>query len=343
MDLKKQVKTLLFFPYFLLKVFSQDKSFGKNPIIGNYFLNRLGLHILRLLVAHFITKWRHFVLCMYLDKEQRLRYKKDGYLIFKNFLPDTTFEAIQNEFLDYSGETHRYVQGDTATEKVQISPNINPCFPTTHSLLGNKNLLCILRYCSATLDPCLVYFQAIRHHIKDGKSDPQKKLHIDTFHPTMKAWLYLVDVSKENGPFYYVPGSNKLTWKRISWEYKKSLENSKSKTGGAFRASNLDMKKFGFGEPIPILVPANTLIVANTFGLHCRGDAEGQRSRFEIWFHSRTNPFNPTIGGIFLLFRSLHQKLVDTAIKIDIHKGKIVVQKADWQASFQKEIHRRKN
>ena len=40
----------------------------------------------------------------------------------------------------------------------------------------------------------------------DGLSDPQTDLHTDTFHPTVKAWLFLTDVAPETMPFVYVPG-----------------------------------------------------------------------------------------------------------------------------------------
>ena len=44
-----------------------------------------------------------------------------------------------------------------------------------------------------------------------AKPDPQTDLHIDTFHPTVKAFYFLTDVADDEGPFVYVPGSHRLT------------------------------------------------------------------------------------------------------------------------------------
>ncbi|NND91978.1 MAG: hypothetical protein HKN42_14050 [Granulosicoccus sp.] len=44
-----------------------------------------------------------------------------------------------------------------------------------------------------------------------GNPDPQSDLHSDTFPATAKAWLFLADVGKEDGPFCHVAGSHKFT------------------------------------------------------------------------------------------------------------------------------------
>jgi len=36
-----------------------------------------------------------------------------------------------------------------------------------------------------------VWIQSILRHAHDGPLDPQTALHADTFHPTVKAWLFL--------------------------------------------------------------------------------------------------------------------------------------------------------
>ena len=53
--------------------------------------------------------------------------------------------------------------------------------------------------------------RACLRHACDGPPDPQTALHADTFHPTVKAWLFLTDVAADAGPFTYVPGSHRLT------------------------------------------------------------------------------------------------------------------------------------
>src|ERR1700694_3362140 len=55
-----------------------------------------------------------------------------------------------------------------------------------------------------------------------GPPDPQTALHADTFHPTVKAWLFLTDVAADAGPFTYVPGSHRLTPERLPLEMRSS-------------------------------------------------------------------------------------------------------------------------
>ena len=45
---------------------------------------------------------------------------------------------------------------------------------------------------------------------ESDEADPQKSLHVDTFQPTMKFWLYLEEVGERNGPFMFVPQSTQL-------------------------------------------------------------------------------------------------------------------------------------
>ena len=45
-----------------------------------------------------------------------------------------------------------------------------------------------------------------------------------------------------------------------------------------------------------ISAPANTLIVADTFGFHARGASSRPTTRVEIWAMGRRNPFLPWTG-----------------------------------------------
>ena len=49
-----------------------------------------------------------------------------------------------------------------------------------------------------------------------------------TRHPSLKAWLFLTDVSDDQGPLTYVPGSHLLTPKRLAWEQQRSVAISES-------------------------------------------------------------------------------------------------------------------
>jgi len=127
------------------------------------------------------------------------------------------------------------------------------------------------------------------------QDDPQKYFHSDTFHPTMKAWLFLEDVDSTKGPFEFVQGSNRLNWKRLMWEYRQSLgvkeEGATYARRGSLRVEESELDNLDYGPIRSMAVKANTLVVADTFGFHRRGEAAANTSRLSMAFSNRINPF----------------------------------------------------
>ena len=79
---------------------------------------------------------------------------------------------------------------------------------------------------------------------------------------------------------------------------------------GSFRIAPGELAALGLSEPRAFAVPANTLIVADTFGFHARGPSAGRSVRVEIWAYGRRSPFVPWPGldwwsGAALARRSL--------------------------------------
>lgn len=145
----------------------------------------------------------------------------------------------------------------------------------------------------------LCYVQTILARRFAGQVDPQIYLHADTFHPTVKAWYFLSDVSVEDGPFTYVPGSHILTPERVAWERQKSLDARQAErltARGSFRVDPGELAALNLPPARAFGVPANTLIVADTFGFHARGKASHASTRVEIWAYGRRNPYIPWTG-----------------------------------------------
>src|SRR5579875_1683866 len=130
--------------------------------------------------------------------------------------------------------------------------------------------------------------------------DPQTDFHTDTFHPTVKAWLFLTDVAAEAMPFLYVPGSHRVTPQRLAWERQMSITASRRRhlpEDRLVRAiAPATLAELGLPPPQAIAVPANTLVVADTFGFHARGPSAAPTMRVEIWASGRRNPFLPWSG-----------------------------------------------
>lgn len=308
------LRNILLIPVWLLALLTPAKSFRTNPIIGSVTLNRLGLHVARVLLARALVWIRWGLLAFLIDTKHRKQFHTDGFMVLENFVDEETISKLRNEVQNHRGETRQMLQGDTATQRFLLDSEGLKEKPALANITSLPSFLNLLHYGAASLMPPLLYIQRIRNGQQKAGSDPQKNMHSDTFHPTMKAWLFLEDVPPEKGPFTYVRGSNKLTWARLRWEYCRSVTARANPDGysekGSFRASADDLAAMHLPEPAGLAVKAGTLVVANTNGFHGRGKAQDGCSRLEIWAYSRPTPFNPFPGLPFEWISQLQMKVL---------------------------------
>jgi len=292
--------TLIKLPFLLLSIFTSAKSFRDNPIIGSSILNRLGLHTIRVKLAHAITRLRWFMLSPLMPKHLRQQYHEDGFVIIPDFITAEDIASLHSEIAKHQGPVRQLTQGDTATQRILLDTPALKGNSALAALCKNSALKRYLSYCGAKIMPPLLYIQRIRNGHRKGKADPQKNMHSDTFHSTMKAWLFLQDVTEEAGPFTYVKGSHHFSALRRAWEYERSISaatmQDRYSEKGSMRVDPDDLAAMNLPDPIGVTVKAGTLVIANTNGFHGRGQAANGASRLEIWAYSRHNPFNPFPG-----------------------------------------------
>ena len=283
-------------PIWVLGLFGQSKSFKANPIIGARILNILGLHILRVFAAHAATYIRWIFLKPMMPRHERKAYHRDGSVVIPDFLDTETVNKVKKDIKKLDVEPRQMVQGNTFTQRILLDDVVLEKSNKLTRVIESGGFLNRLFYTGAKWHRPLIYIQRIRNGFVKGRKDPQKTMHSDTFHPTMKAWLFLQNVEEKHGPFTYVKGSHRLSWARVKWEYKRSIDARRIADGysekGSFRADIDDLKEMGLEGPKGITVKAGTLVIANTNGFHGRGQAEDGQSRLEIWAYSRHNPFN---------------------------------------------------
>ncbi|MGY3727753.1 MULTISPECIES: phytanoyl-CoA dioxygenase family protein [Cobetia] len=296
---------LLKAPLWGLALFTGAKSFVANPLIGSERLNRRGLHVWRVKAASRIMRWRMAMLSRGVPTAERETYLRDGYLLKQNFLSREVFERLKVELETVHdqgpGEVRECCQGDTRTHRVLLDPETLSELPVARQVLADPQLKRLLRFCAGHRRLPIVHLEKVLNGSRESvEADPQKSLHVDTFQPTMKFWLYLEDVSEHNGPFMFVPQSTQLNPGRLDWEYHMSLtarEHANRYTQrGSFRVEEGALAHFGLNAPTLFKVPANTLLIADTFGMHGRGPAEAGSSRLALWGMSRTTPFLPLPG-----------------------------------------------
>jgi len=290
----------LFAPVWALQLFTGTKTFGANPILGSKALNRSGLHVWRARLAHRLAARRREGLGRRLSEADREAFARDGVIEKPHFLPPADFAALAREVRGFRGLAAEVKEGDAITRRIALTPANLERLPACRALLRRPEWRALTRHvASFDVDP-IVSIQTVFTHVDLSGPDPQLSPHIDTFHPTMKAWLFLQEVAAADGPFAYWPGSHRRTPRREAWERRKSIEASTGRKGGAFRIGAADMKRLGYGAPRRFAVGANTLVVADTCGLHARSPSQGPTARIEIWASSRLNPFIPWAGGHWL-------------------------------------------
>ncbi|WP_144096969.1 phytanoyl-CoA dioxygenase family protein [Croceicoccus sediminis] len=286
-------------PFWLLQLATGAKNFEKNGLIGSKVLNRAGLHRTRVRLAAKLTARRRRRLAAALPKELVRDFERNGFIIVENAVPPGEFAAMRDALLAYEGEAREMVQGDTITRRMAVDRTMKSAIPALERFLSSPLWRNATRYVASFDREPLNYLQAIARSGK-GPPDPQTNLHADTFHSSMKAWLFLRDVAEEEGPFTYVPGSHRPTRKRLEWEdaTAKMLPNSGDRMTrrGSFRIEEEQLAQLDLPAPSRLAVAANTLVIADTYGFHARGPSSPGMERVEIWAYSRSNPFIPFSG-----------------------------------------------
>jgi phytanoyl-CoA dioxygenase PhyH len=291
------LRQALMTPWWVGQLCTGAKSFERNRVIGSRRLNQWGLHAARVKLAHRLASARRRKLSRLISAADRGAFDRDGFVVRRDFLPPEEFAALLAQLKAYRGPLREIAEGDTIMRKIALDRNALARLPALRAVLRSGDWRGLIRYAGARDAEPVVWVQTILRHARPGPRDPQTLLHADTFHPTVKAWLFLTDVAEDAGPFTYVSGSHRLTAQRLAWERQMSLDARHSPNAeirqGSPRIDEAALAGLGLSPPRAFAVPANTLVVADTFGFHARGPSAGASLRVEIWAYGRRSPFLP--------------------------------------------------
>jgi hypothetical protein len=298
--MKSGPRSWLLAPVYLAALATSAKSYRDNPFIGSAALNRAGLHVARMRLAQRMAEQRRARMSGLISPEDRIAFRRDGFVVKPGFLPAPVFAALKEQVLGFAAPAREQTEGDAVTRRIALDRRALARLPAVRGLVESAEWLGLIRYVGSSRLAPLAYIQTIFAHAREALPDPQTQLHADTFHPTVKAWLFLSDVAEDEGPFVYVPGSHRLTARRLAWERRVSLtarhHPDMESARGSPRITAAEIRRLGLGEPKRFAVPQNTLIVADTMGFHARGESVRQSARVEIWAYGRRNPFLPWLG-----------------------------------------------
>ena len=112
------------------------------------------------------------------------------------------------------------------------------------------------------------------HGVEDDTSSNRKDInlewHTDTFHNTVKGFLYIDPLSLADGPFNFFLGSHRFYFRRFWEEFRQSLG---SKNVQGFRCAD-PIRIYPKGKNKVCEGLGNAMIVADTFGYHRRGKGQ---------------------------------------------------------------------
>jgi hypothetical protein len=314
------------------------KSFRDNPVLGSPTLNRLGLHAARVRLAHEMADRRRQRLAGLVAPEDAAAFERDGFVLKPGFLPADAFERLREEVLAYRGPARDMLQGDAVTRRVPLDSPALLQAPSARALLEDPRWLGLIGYVGSFRLRPVSYIQTIFARVRPSDPDPQTFLHADTFHATVKAWLFLQDVAAEDGPFVYAPGSHRLTVGRLAWERRKSIEAAGADfltSRGSFRVTPPELQEMGLPPPRAFAVAANTLVVADTGGFHARGRSVGPSIRTEIWAYGRRNPFLPWTGFDALAFPAIERGFVRSVWAFADARERVGLKANPWRPTGQ--------
>jgi hypothetical protein len=249
-------------------------------------------------------------------------FRANGFIVVKDFLSADEFRQLQSEVIHLREVAVEMVQPPATTRRLNLDATNCAPYPALGALLNNTQLLWLLRYAAGYGGTPIIAVQCIHTDADslDQVHDPQTDWHVDTFHSTGKAWLFLHDVHENEGPFAYVPKSHKITKERADWEKKQSLtaanHPNRLHAKGSFRATPAELLSMGYEQPVLAAVSANTLVVGDTSGFHRRTPSSGPTVRVEIYLSLRRNPFFAGLYPSLLSLPGIRQRWAGLALRI---------------------------
>lgn len=287
----------------------KHKSF-EHRWVGDPWLNAIGLHPARIAITDLCLRMRRAALGAAPAALEGLW--RDGVAVIPDVLPPAVFAALRDEAhaaiaaapprprndergfgrkRPFDGGFDRF-DGDTLNRFFDLARLPAAAAAARHPDLAR---LCELASGFRHRPERFELYQTM-HGDEAANPDPQRAAHRDTFHSTIKLWLFVDEATDAHGPFMYVPGSHRMTWARYRWEYARARSNcgvTGADRDGSFRIDAAELP--GLELPPLRAYPAapNSLVIADVRGFHGRGDAPAGTERLALYANLRLAPFSP--------------------------------------------------
>ncbi len=262
--------------------------------VGGVWANRAGLQANRCLVAAARHRMRAHPP---ISDVQLRRYGQEledqGIVVIPDFLAPDAFEAVLAEFRQCYGDDASYRKSEKRRGPALIhnftikrSQSLADFAAIARCVTGNPSMYAIIGYAARTAVriPPHQNLQQVTG-IVSAKGDSSGVWHGDYFDHVFKAWLYIEPTSDSNGAFFYAPQTNRLSPARLRYEHRLAVFNSRARRPGSqllettdnvggVRVPTAEEHRALDIRPRQVCAAANTLVIADTFGFHRRGDME---------------------------------------------------------------------
>lgn len=277
--------------------------------VGSVIENRLGLQVFRVLGKHFVHQFRSGI--SHPEFRQTIEtVERDGVAMLSGFLGESEYAAVLED-LDKSRaamvEQSFRRDGRLSVAKCDVAV---PGYDAIDRFLRKSPLIrsvveSIMRI-RVTRDPNAEYaiFRCTSPEAPDN--DDENILHADLHCVTVKAFYYPQPVTRSNGAYIYVKGSNRVNLTRLHHEYELSIRVAKLRAGRSIPVEYTEQRagaqrniirhdllaRMGAAET-QFECPGNTLILTNNIGFHRRGnfDPGAVREHVLINFRGLNRPF----------------------------------------------------
>lgn len=243
-----------------------------HPLFARTDLMERGLHLFRMM----FSRHAHNLRGRGIDE-----HEKNGVMVFENFFETEDAEKFKE-----------FILAQPKSENIQNFNKITNILPDD---LYEKVKHGVYPICAkavhrpSTSTAAWEHFQATsyvqRLDNRPNDGDIQKVCHSDVFYPCLKYWYFPEDVN--DGTFMYAKGSTMLDEDQLDFYFRESLavtnntwdrKRNKGHGEGSFRALPDDLASMNL-KLEPIVAKANSLVIADTSGFHCRGNVKEMSTR----------------------------------------------------------------
>jgi hypothetical protein len=270
---------------------------------GNLLLNRLGYQIFRIFwfnSLYHLFKWPRSTKHL---EPYASAFKRDGAIIVPNLLSEEAYRELKAAYdkakenihfvpLDPTGEQNKGKPAKVGKARVEMKDHpelfalIKKYF-LENSYLKDLGSVSTRRRIKRFKTPVVFIHKIIN---PDGVDfGPVAMFHYDSVYPSIKMFYYLSDIDEGNGAFTFAKGTHRMTWKRLKYEYRKSVlwatYNDKNpgvdvdeEGVGFYNPDEKDIRELSI-VPTPMKAKANSIVMFNNMGFHKRGAFSDARPR----------------------------------------------------------------